>query len=246
MGSETISAELIPASPAAGVVHEALVEALDPRAMTELLLLDLPTYKGEFGWPVLQVHTFTPLRKALIVFVVASDESASSVARRVARYRALGQAAIGVCRINATDATRPVNGVLRLSQARWARDVRKLLTAVTSVAFERQPEAVVCIDWQDLTELLNLPGELFLEWSQRANEDAVRTVCERMKARISGRKCRGMFIRLGGGRNRWFKELRAASNACHEMMGEGGTLLGGDSTATFRGRPGCFLLAIAE
>ena len=245
MGSEEISAGLNPESPAVGDFHEALVEALDPCAI-ELLRLNLPSYEGELGWPVLQAHTFTPLRKALIAFVVASDDSALSVARRVARYRAAGQPAIGVCAGNPSDARRSVNGVLRLSQVRWTRDVRMLLTVLTSVLFEGQPQAIVGIDWNDVTDLLNLPGELFLEWIQCANEDAVRAVCERMKTRISGRRCRGMFIRLGGGRNPWFKELRAASRACREMMGEGGTLLGGDSTATFRGRPGCFLLAIAE
>jgi len=233
----------------------ATVEALDPIAYTAVRRFNLPIYEGDLGWSIFETHARTPLRKATIIFVVASgdplfptgsDDSVRLVARRVDRYRAVGQTAIGICGGNPNKATAPANGVLRLRAGRWERDLRKALILLTSVLCESQPQVAVCTDWGDVMDLLASPGELYLEWSQLPNHEAVRTALERIRERVSGRRCTAILCRLGGGQNRWIKELKTVSGVCNAMLESNGIVLGGDSIALFRGRPGCCILVVAE
>jgi len=223
---------------------EAIIETLDPVALAVVRRLRLPIYEGDLGWTLLEANARTPLKRATIIFIVASGDSVTSTAKRVERYRTIGQAVLGVCMRRSSEPLRGSNGVLNLSPARSERDLRKLLTVLTSVMCESQPKVTVCIDWNDVKDLLDLPGEVFLEWSQESNEEAVRAVLDRIKARAAGRRFRGVLCRVGGGRNPWIKALRTASRGCHDAVVPDGIVLGGDSVVAFRGRPGCCLLAI--
>lgn len=120
-----------------------------------------------------------------------------------------------------------------------------LLTSVTAMIGEGQPEAFVCIDWADATEALNnAPGELLLESSVRENADAFTMVFENLKTRLGARLCRSIVCLFSGGPHPWFKELRTAFKTCRGLLAPDGVVLGGDRIAPFDGKPGCCLLAV--
>ena len=226
---------------------KAIVECLDSGARAGLARIELPAYDGTLTWDLSPTDATTRPRKSNVIFVLATEAPASAVAERVALHRDAGHTAIGASVARPDDGEiAPMDNVARLSPGAWQDDIRMLLASVTATFCEGQPDVVVCIDWGDVSDLLDLPGELIIEWSLQANAIAFRSVFARVKARLRGRKCRGMLCLLSGGRHRWFKELRLALRMCRAVLAEGGMLLGGDSLAPFGGNPGCCLLAVVD
>jgi len=225
---------------------QAVVESLDCRVHAAISQFDLPTFDGRLGWALRQVKRSTRLTKTDIVFVVSADTRASAVADRVSQYRKAGRFALGACANTSMSLSRPMASVAQLKPSQWRISLRMLLTSVTAMIGEGQPEAFVCIDWRDVVGALKAPGELIFEWSVRNNADAFNSVFRRVKSRLSGRQCRSMLCLLSGGRHPWFAELRAALKTCRNVLTVGGVLVGGDRIVPFGGNPGCCLIVVAD
>lgn len=120
------------------------------------------------------------------------------------------------------------------------------MASVTSFLCEGMPDVIVCIDWFDITEALEGPGEFIFEWSDEPNADAIQTATEAMRHRLAGRKCAATIFIISGCRHRRLKDLRAALSSCHEMVEEGGVVLGGDRIAPFGGGAGCCMLVVVN
>lgn len=226
---------------------KAIVECLDLGARTGLAQFEFPAYGGTLTWVLSPTNAITRPPKSDVVFVIATEARASTVAERVARHRDAGYTAIGAYVSHPGDgAFGPLEGVARLSPGAWKDDARMLLASLTATLCESQPDVVVCIDWGDVSDLFDLPGELIVEWSLQANATAFQSIFARVEARLRGRKCRGMLCLFSGGHHRWFSELRLALHTCRAVLTDGGVLLGGDSLAPFHGKPGCCLLAVVD
>lgn len=226
------------------VKAKAIVECLDSKACHAVSRLELPVFDGRLAWETRRIERDFRLSAANVVFVVGTNRMTRTVGERVDRYRKAQRFAIGAC--SGGRASSPVSGVARIGQNRCRNGLRMFLTSIAAMLGEGIPEVFVCIDWPDVIEALNRPGELLFEWSSRQNGGAFDTSIEHIRRRLAGRACESVLCLLGGGQNPWFKELRGAAKDCREVLTENGTLLTGDRIAPFGGGPGCCLLAVAS
>ena len=224
----------------------AFVECLDAQAEKVVSELRLPRYHGRLKWTICQSRRPELPVGASIAFVVASTARTAVVARHVARHREAGRFAIGI-RVGARRRLRAEHsGIVCLKPSTWHRDAQKLLSFISALLCEGQPEVVVCIDWGDVVDALELPGEIIFEWSSGENANAVRTVTSLLGTRLSGRKCKSLVCLVGGGPHLWFKALGEVRNIGRKFLETDAPVLTGDSISPFRGKPGCCLLAVAN